>query len=79
MSLFHFHVTQIWRSAGQSAVTCAAYRVGEKLLSKYYGEVSDFTRKGGVVCTDILLPPQTPIETKTAPPSEMLWRRLSGA
>jgi len=40
----------------------AAYRAGEKLYSEYYGEVSDYTHKGGVVCTDILLPPQAPAE-----------------
>ncbi|MDB7815934.1 MobQ family relaxase [Intestinimonas butyriciproducens] len=62
MALFHFHVTQIKRSAGQSIVTSAAYRAGEKLFSEYYGEVSDYTHKGGVVCTDILLPPQAPAE-----------------
>ena len=60
MSLFHFHVTQVKRSAGQSAVACAAYRAGEKLYSEYYGEVSDYTRKGGVICTDILLPSHAP-------------------
>ena len=62
MALFHFHVTQVKRSAGQSVVTSAAYRAGEKLFSEYYGEVSDYTHKGGVVCTDILLPPQAPAE-----------------
>ncbi len=62
MALFHFHVTQVKRSAGQSIVTSAAYRAGEKLFSEYYGEVSDYTHKGGVVCTDILLPPQAPAE-----------------
>ena len=62
MSLFHFHVGQIKRSAGQSIVTSAAYRSGGKLYSEYYGEVSDYTHKGGVVCTDILLPPQAPTE-----------------
>ena len=45
MSAYHFHVTQIKRSKGQSAVACAAYRSGEKLFSDYYGEVSDYTRK----------------------------------
>ena len=48
MSLYHFHVTQIKRSAGQSAIACAAYRAGEKLHSEYYGEDSDYTRKSGV-------------------------------
>ena len=62
MSLFHFHVTQVKRSAGQSAVACAAYRAGEKLCSEYYGEASDFTRKGGVICADILLPSHAPAE-----------------
>lgn len=62
MTLFHFHVTQVKRSAGQSIVTSAAYRAGEKLYSEYYGEISDYTHKGGVVCTDILLPPQAPAE-----------------
>ena len=50
------------RSAGQSDVTSAAYRAGENLYSEYYGEVSDYTHKGGVVCTDILLPPQAHAE-----------------
>ena len=60
IALFHFHVTQIKRSAGQSAVAAAAYRSGEKLHSEYYGEDSDYTRKGGVICSEILLPPQAP-------------------
>ena len=38
MALFHLHVTQVKRSAGQSAVASAAYRAGEKLYSEYYGE-----------------------------------------
>ena len=31
IALYHFHVTQIKRSAGQSAIASAAYRSGEKL------------------------------------------------
>ena len=73
IALYHFHVTQIKRSAGQSAVAAAAYRSGEKLHSEYYGEDSDYTRKGGVICSEILLPPQ-------APPSfsdrETLWNAV---
>ena len=57
IALYHFHVTQIKRSAGQSAIASAAYRSGEKLHSEYYGEDSDYTRKGGVICSEILLPP----------------------
>ena len=62
MALYHLHVGQIKRSAGRSAVECAAYRAGEKLYSEYYGLVSDYTRKGGVVHSEILLPPHAPRE-----------------
>ena len=74
MALFHLHVTQVKRSAGQSVVTSAAYRAGEKLYSEYYGEVSDYTHKGGVVCTDILLPPQAPNQYQDR---ATLWRKTS--
>ena len=58
LSLFHFHATQIKRSAGQSAIAAAAYRAGEKLHSDYYGEDSDYTRNH----TEILLPTHAPPE-----------------
>lgn len=62
IALFHFHATQVKRSAGQSVVAAAAYRAGEKLYSDYYGEVADYTHKGGVVCSEILLPAHAPPE-----------------
>ena len=71
--MFHFHVTQIKRSAGQSAVAAAAYRSGEKLHSEYYGEDSDYTRKGGVVCSHILLPAHAPSEYADR---ETLWNAV---
>ena len=73
IALFHFHVTQIKRSAGQSAVAAAAYRAGEKLHSEYYGEDSDYTRKGGVVCSEILLPSHAPPEYADR---ETLWNAV---
>jgi len=76
LALFHFHVTQIKRSAGQSIVTSAAYRAGEQLYSEYYGEVSDYTHKGGVVCTEIFLPPQAPAEYKDR---ATLWNAVENA
>ena len=60
MALFHFSVTQVRRGAGQSIIASAAYRAGEKLYSEYYGETNDYTRKGGVIYTEILLPPHAP-------------------
>ena len=73
IALFHFHVTQIKRSTGQSAVAAAAYRSGEKLHSEYYGEESDYTRKGGVICSEILLPAHAPPEYADR---ETLWNAV---
>ncbi|MGN0965091.1 MAG: MobQ family relaxase, partial [Dysosmobacter sp.] len=73
MALYHFHVTQIKRSAGQSAIASAAYRSGEKLHSEYYGEDSDYTRKGGVICSEILLPAHAPPEYADR---ETLWNAV---
>ena len=73
IALYHFHVTQIKRSAGQSAVAAAAYRSGEKLHSEYYGEDSDYTRKGGVICSEILLPSHAPSEYADR---ETLWNAV---
>lgn len=76
MALYHFHVGQIKRSAGRSAVECAAYRAGEKLYSEYYGLVSDYTRKGGVIHTEILLPPHAPREYADR---QTLWNAVEDA
>ena len=73
MALYHFHVDQIKRSAGQSAIAAAAYRAGEKLYSEYYGETSDYSRKGGVLHTEILLPPNAPLEYKDR---QTLWNAV---
>ena len=69
-------MTQIKRSAGQSAVAAAAYRAGEKLHSEYYGEDSDYTRKGGVICSDILLPSHAPPEYADR---QTLWNAVEKA
>ena len=76
IALFHFHVTQIKRSAGQSVVASAAYRAGEKLHSEYYGEDSDYTRKGGIICSEILLPSHAPPEYADR---ETLWNEVEKA
>ena len=43
MASYHFHLTQVKRSRGQSVIAQAGYRVGEKLYNTYYGESSDFS------------------------------------
>ena len=54
----------------------AAYRAGEKLHSEYYGEDSDYTRKGGVICSEILLPSNAPPEYADR---ETLWNAVEKA
>ena len=73
MALFHLNVTQIKRSKGQSAIAAAAYRAGEKLYSEYYSETSDYTNKGGVICSEILLPDHAP---KKYADRQTLWNAV---
>ena len=54
-------------------MAAAAYRSGEKLHSEYYGEDSDYTRKGGVICSEILLPPHAPSSLSDR---ETLWNEV---
>lgn len=60
MALYHFHVTQIKRSEGRTAVASAAYRAGEKLHNLWDGETHDYTKKGGVILAEIILPEYAP-------------------
>ena len=45
-----------------SAVAAAAYRSGEKLVNEWDGLTHDYTRKRGVVHTEIMLPAHAPPE-----------------
>jgi hypothetical protein len=59
MSIYHLSVKAISRSDGRSAVACAAYRSGEKLLDEKYEKTQDYTKKSGVEFTNIYAPPNT--------------------
>ena len=76
MALYHFHADLIRRSAGQSVVAAAAYRAGEKLHCEYYGNDADYTRKGGVICSEILLPSHAPPDYMDR---ETLWNAVEQA
>lgn len=60
MAIYHCSIKIISRGKGKSAVAAAAYRSGETLTNHYDGVTHDFTRKGGIVHTEILLPPHAP-------------------
>ena len=73
MALYHYHADLIRRSHSQGAVAAAAYRAGEKLHDDYYGEDADYTKKGGVIYTEIFLPPQAPVAYQDR---ETLWNAV---
>ena len=60
MAIYHLSIKIISRGKGRSAVAAAAYRAGEQIQNEYDGITHDYTRKGGVVHTEILLPEHTP-------------------
>ena len=62
MAIYHYSIKIISRGKGQSAIAAAAYRAGEKITSEYDGRISDYTRKGGIVHTEIMLPDNAPAE-----------------
>ena len=62
MAIYHCSIKIISRGKGKSAVAAAAYRAGETITNKYDGVTHDYTRKGGVVHTEILLPDHAPAE-----------------
>lgn len=55
MAIYHCCAQVISASKGRSAVNAAAYRSGTILRSDYYGETFDYTRKGGVIYSEIML------------------------
>lgn len=76
MAIFHCSVKIIGRSTGRSAVAAAAYRSAEKLLDQRQGVVHDYTRKGGVIHSQIILPKNAPAEYRHR---ETLWNAVENA
>lgn len=62
MAIYHMSIKIGSKSKGQSAVAAAAYRSGEKLTDKETGLTSDYTKKGGVVFSEISLCDNAPDE-----------------
>ena len=62
MAIYHLCIKIISRGKGKSAVAASAYRSGEKIKNEYDGIVHDFTKKGGIAHTEILLPQNAPQE-----------------
>lgn len=62
IAICHISIKIVSRGKGKSAVAAAAYRAGEKITNEYDGMIHDYTQKGGIAHTEILLPDHAPRE-----------------
>jgi len=60
IAIYHLSIKIISRGKGKSAVAASAYRSAEKITNEYDGMIHDYTKKGGVTHTEILLPDHAP-------------------
>jgi len=74
MAIYHLNTHTIGRAAGHSAVAAAAYRSASKMLDERTGETFDFTRKGGVLSSEIVTPAGVPV-----PERDTLWNAAEAA
>ena len=73
MAIYHLSIKVIGRSHGKSAVSAAAYRAGERLCDYDIGTVHDYTHKGGVILSEIILPENAPESYRDR---ETLWNSV---
>lgn len=73
MAMFHCSIKIISRASGRSGVASAAYRSGEKLYNDETGITHDFTKKGGVVFSEICIPDNAPREFNNR---EYFWNEV---
>lgn len=60
MAIYHLSVKTISRSQGRSATAAAAYRAAAEITDERTGDIHDYTRKGGVEYTELVLPVTAP-------------------
>lgn len=73
MAIYHLSIQNIGRSAGRSAVAAAAYRSATKLIDSERGLTCDYSRKSGVVYTEVMLCQNAPQEYADR---EKLWNAV---
>lgn len=75
MSIYHLNVKSISNKSGKSIVAKAAYRSGSRFVSQKYGQTYDYSNKGYINYTNILLPKWAPGRLKDR---EVLWNEVEG-
>ena len=73
LAIFHCQIKIISRGKGKTATAAAAYRSGTKIVDDEFGETHDYTRKGGVAFSEILLCANSP---STYSDRQTLWNEV---
>ena len=73
LAIFHCNIQIIGRSSGKTATAAAAYRSGTKIVDDEFGKTHDYTRKGGVAFSEILLCANAPSKYSER---QILWNEV---
>lgn len=73
MSIFHCSIKIISRSVGRSAISASAYRSGTKLYDQETGDLSDYSRKQGILHHEVILCENAP---SAYADREVLWNAV---
>jgi hypothetical protein len=76
VAIYHYDCSIIKRSLGSSSVASAAYRSSEKILDEKTGNPNDYTKKKGVLHTEIITPENVPDWAKNR---HQLWNAVEAA
>lgn len=76
MAIYHLSVKTFSRSKGQSATAAVAYRAGARIECEQEGRTHDYTRKAGVLHSEIFLPADAP---SWAADRQQLWNKAEEA
>ena len=77
MAIYHLSMKPISRASGRSAVASAAYRSAERLTNERDGLTHDFTRRGGVEHSEIVIP--AGVDAEWAKDRSSLWNAAEQA
>ena len=73
MAIYHNTISVINRTSGRSPVAASAYISGEKMTNEYDGNIHDYSKKQGVVYSEVILCENAPVEYSDR---ERLWNEV---
>lgn len=73
MAIYHCSCKVMSRGSGRSAVAAAAYRSGTKITNEYDGVTHDYTRKSGIVYSEVMLCENAPLNLQDR---ATLWNEI---